>query len=334
MKYGPLIIPLILYMILISIRYINPQLSQLASYIAFYVALGQAFNIFLGLTGYVDFGYVAFMALGMYGMALTTVNIHNILVGVIDQHLRIYLLVIMGTLLGISFAVILASIVGSIALRLRGAYFAIATIGVNEGFRYLIEGSGMWRGSEGIIIAKDLIELYGYEGMTYISTEVADLMLIAIVIIGMLITYVIITSKMGYALAALRDDEDTAKIFGINTTKYKVFAFIISAALAGMLGAAKMLKDQAVFPPQAFSIMYTIEAIVVVILGGIGTVIGPLIGGVLYSLLKYYLTVIIPGIQLLLLAPILIIVILAFPSGIVGFIKKVFKSNKVKRLVI
>jgi branched-chain amino acid transport system permease protein len=95
--------------------------------LAFYAALGQAFNIFLGMTGYVDFGYVAFLGVGSYGMALAVSSLYRVewLGGGI---------IVIGLLLGLCMAALLSTAVGGIALRLRGAYFAIATIGVNEGF--------------------------------------------------------------------------------------------------------------------------------------------------------------------------------------------------------
>lgn len=325
--------PITILFIIFLARYIFPEYSQLIYFILFYVTLGLAFNIFIGLTNYVDFGYVAFLALGTYGMALTVENLSAVFLKIDDLSLRILAMLILGITLGVLLAASLASIVGSIALRLRGAYFAIATIGVNEGFRYLIEGIGMWGGSEGIIIAKELIDLYGGEGMAYISTELADILLFITSIISALVLFYMNNSKIGYALAALRGEEDVAKIFGINVTKYKVLTFIISASIAGMLGAIKVLKDQAVFPPQAFSISYTIEAITVVMIGGIGTLLGPILGGIIYALAKFYLTILFPGIQLIFLAPVLIIIAILSPAGILGVIRKTLKDTSLEKLL-
>jgi ABC-type branched-subunit amino acid transport system permease subunit len=97
--------------------------------LAFYCALGQAFNLFMGMTGYVDFGYVAFLGIGTYGMAIAISRFS-------DKGWGLGLLVV-GLLMAIGMATLLALAVGAVALRLRGAYFAIATIGVNEGLRYL-----------------------------------------------------------------------------------------------------------------------------------------------------------------------------------------------------
>lgn len=322
---------LLVYFLLFVVWFLLPAYSQLVIYIAFYIALGQAFNIFLGFTNYVCFGYVAFMAMGMYGMALTVKWLNASAAGTSLSFLG---LVFGGYGLSIIMSVVLAVAVGIIALRLREAYFAIATIGLSQGFRFLIEGSGIWGGSGGLIISRDIITLFGYSGLTLVSTVVADVLVLTTGMISLTVTYLITHSRLGYALQAVKEDEDVAKVFGVNATKYKLIAFTVSAALAGMLGAAKLLKDQAVFPPEAFSISYTVEAIIIVLLGGRGTLIGPIIGGIVYGSLKYYLTALLPGLQLLILAPVLIAIVLAFPAGIVGWLKKRFKGALIDRIFI
>lgn len=127
---------LIIYAILLTVGLTVPGMWQPVAFLMFYVALGQAFNIFLGLTGYVDFGYVAFLALGSYGMAIAMDSLYQTGLGVA--------ILPIGLLLAALMSIMLSLAVGAVALRLRGAYFAIATIGVNEGFRYLIEGARLW----------------------------------------------------------------------------------------------------------------------------------------------------------------------------------------------
>jgi branched-chain amino acid transport system permease protein len=122
---------------------------------------------------------------------------------------------------------------------------------------------------------------------------------------------------------------------GINVTKYKIIAFITSSSLAGVVGAsAWALKLTYVFPPQAFEIHYTVECIIIVLLGGAGTLLGPVVGGLIYGLTKYWLTVIVPGFQLLIFAPIIIIIIVAFPEGIIGVLKRRFKGSAFKKFII
>jgi len=168
-----------------------------------------------------------------------------------------------------------------------------------------------------------------------LSTFWADVMVFAIAVIAAFITAYYMRAKIGYALTALREDEDAAKVMGINVTKYKIMAFITSASLAGLLGAtAWALKFTFVFPPDAFDIHYTIEAIIIVLLGGGGTLLGPIMGGLIYGLSKYWLAVIMPGFQLLIFAPIILFIIVAFPEGVIGVLKRNVKGTALERYIL
>lgn len=327
-KYYPLIPVLAAYLAMFLIGRNVSGMWQLVAMLLFYCALGQAFNIFLGMTGYVDFGYVAFMGVGTYGMALAITKLAHI------EGLGIAIIII-GFVMALLFSTLLACSVGAVALRLRGAYFAIATIGVNEGFRFFIEGARIWNGSEGIIFTAELNQILGRETASTLMTFWADIMVLVIAVSAAFITLYYIRSKIGYALTALREDEDAAKVMGINVTKYKIIAFITSACFAGLLGAASWaLKTPYVFPPDVFEIHYTIEAIIIVLLGGSGTLLGPVVGGLIYGLSKYYLSIFIPGFQLLIFAPIIIIIIVLFPEGVVGMLKNRFKDSALAQFIV
>lgn len=327
-RYYPLVPIYLLYLALFLIGLYGKGLWQPMALLAFYAALGQAFNIFLGMTGYVDFGYVAFLGLGSYGMALAVSSLYRVewLGGGI---------ILIGLLLGLVMAALLSTAVGGIALRLRGAYFAIATIGVNEGFKYLLTGARLWGGSEGIIISRDLREAFGVATANKLATFWADTMLFIIAALAAFVTLKYMQGKIGYALTALREDEEAAKVMGVNTTKYKIIAFITSAAFAGLIGASGWaLKMTYVFPEDVFEITYTVEAIVIVLLGGAGTLLGPLIGGVIYGVLKYWLAVLAPGLQLLILAPIIIMIIVALPQGVIGVLKERVRGTILERVIV
>ncbi len=327
-KYYPLIPVFAAYLVLFLIGRNVPGMWQLVAMLLFYCALGQAFNIFLGMTGYVDFGYVAFMGVGTYGMALAITKLAHI------EGLGIAIIII-GFVMALFMATLLSLAVGAVALRLRGAYFAIATIGVNEGLRFFIEGARIWNGSEGLIFTAQLNQILGRETASTLMTFWADIMVLIIAVSAAFITLYYIRSKIGYALTALREDEDAAKVMGINVTKYKIIAFVTSACFAGLLGAASWaLKTPYVFPPEVFEIHYTIEAIIIVLLGGSGTLLGPVVGGLIYGISKYYLSIFIPGFQLLIFAPIIIIIIVLFPEGVVGMLKNRFKDSALAQFII
>jgi len=312
-KYLPILPVLTVYGILFGLGYRPEGVWQMVATLAFYCALGQAFNIFMGMTGYVDFGYVAFMGVGTYGMA----------VGLTRCPWAGAAAPLVGFMLAALFATMLASAVGAVALRLRGAYFAIATIGVNEGFRYLIEGARIWNGSKGIIFFGTMNETLGPETASSLRDFWADAFVFLIAVAAAVVTLLYMRGKTGYALTALREDEDAARVMGINVTRYKVTAFITSAVFAGLLGAsAWALKSAYVYPNEVFEIHYTVEAIIIVLLGGGGTLLGPVVGGLIYGLTKHHLAVHLPGFHLLVFAPVIIVVIVAFPEGIVGYVKR------------
>ncbi len=326
-KYLPLVPVYLAYLVLFLLGKNMEGVWQLIAMLAFYCALGQAFNIFLGMTGYVDFGYVAFLGVGTYGMALAISRFY-------DKGLGLWLLAL-GLLMAIGIATLLSLAVGAVALRLRGAYFAIATIGVNEGFRYFIEGAKIWNGSAGIIFSGQLNKAFGRELSNVLSTYWADVMVFTIAALSAFMTLYYLRSKVGYALTALREDEDAAKVMGINVTKYKIIAFITSACFAGLLGAsAWALKLTYVFPPDVFEIIYTVEAIIIVLLGGAGTLLGPVVGGLIYGLSKYYLSIILPGFQLLIFAPIIILIIVLFPEGTVGVLKRKVQGTALEKIIV
>ncbi len=326
-KYLPAIPVLLAYGCLLGYGLIYPGEWQLVAQLAFYCALGQAFNLFMGMTGYVDFGYVAFLGVGTYGMATSIYYLS-------DKGLGMGVLVI-GLLLAIVYSTLLSLAVGAVALRLRGAYFAIATIGVNEGFRFLIEGARIWGGADGLIFMRHLRQSVGKEVAIALSTFWADIMLFGVAILSAILTLVYMRNKVGYALTALREDEDAAKVMGINVTKYKIIAFITSAVMAGLVGAtAWALKLTYVYPEDVFEIHYTIEAIIIVLLGGAGTLLGPIVGGLIYGVSKYYLAVTMPGFQLLIFAPIIIVIIVNFPDGIVGMLKKRVAGTRFEKYII
>ena len=326
-KYYPLIPVFAAYLIMFFIGFSMPGMWQMVALLAFYCALGQSWNIFMGMTGYVDFGYVTFIALGTYGMSLGISYFHQI------EGLGIGIIFI-GLILALFLASLSALLEAFIALRLRGAYFAIACIGINEGLRYFIEGARLWGGSEGLIFSGALKQTLGKAVANQLTTFWADFAVFVIAALAASLNIFYMRSKIGYALTAVREDEDAAKVMGINTTKYKTIAFLTSGLLGAGVGAmAWGLKLGHVYPGDVFVIHYTVECIVVVLLGGAGTLLGPVIGGLIYGLSKYWLAVIMPGFQLLIFAPIIIMIIVAFPEGIVGLLKKRLKGTRLEMFV-
>ncbi|MEM0463124.1 MAG: branched-chain amino acid ABC transporter permease [Pyrobaculum sp.] len=310
-------IPLGTYLLLMALAFVFPQYSKLIASIAFFMALGQAVNIFVGLTGYVDFGYVAFLAMGAYGLGVTVY--YMTWLGILALPL--------GLLLGVSLAASLASLVGAIALRLRGAYFAIATIGVNEGVKHLIVGANIWGGGAGLILSSSMFQAFGRDTALFLANVGSTVLILATGLIAVVAMYLIQASKAGFALAAIRQDEDAAKVMGINPTKYKLMAFMTSASLSGLLGAAYFsLGNMQVFPENVFFVEYILDGLAVMFLGGAGTVTGPIIGGLIYFGVRYLVGIYLPGLQALVTALIVFLVVVLMPKGVVGTLREFIPS--------
>jgi len=306
-------LPFSIYLLLIAVAVLYPEYSKAVATFAFFMALGQAVNIFVGLTGYVNFGYAAFLAMGAYGLGIVVYY---------WPQLGVYALPI-GLLLGVLMATALAAAVGGIALRLRGAYFAIATIGMNEGLKYLITGANIWGGGAGLILGTNMFKAFGRDVALFLANVGSTVLVIATGLIAVVVMYLIQASKAGLALAAIRQDEDAAKVMGINPTKYKLLAFITSASLSGLLGAAQFpLGNMQIFPENVFFIDYILDGLAVVFLGGAGTVTGPIVGGLLYVLVRNLVGLFAPGYQVLATALLLMAVVILMPKGIVGTLRE------------
>ncbi|MCU7788892.1 branched-chain amino acid ABC transporter permease [Pyrobaculum sp. 3827-6] len=306
-------IPLGIYLALMGAAFVFPEYSKLIASIAFFMALGQAVNIFVGLTGYVDFGYAAFLAMGAYGVGITVTYWPGLGVAALP----------IGLALGVLLAAGLASVVGAIALRLRGAYFAIATIGVNEGVKHLIVGANIWGGGAGLILSANMFKAFGRDTALYIANVGSTILILVTALIAVVAMYVIQASRAGYALAAVRQDEDAAKVMGINPTKYKLLAFLTSASLSGLLGASYFsLGNMQVFPENVFFVEYILDGLAVMFLGGAGTVTGPIVGGLIYFGVRYLMGLVAPGTQALVTSLIVFLVVILLPKGVVGTLRE------------
>ncbi|MGC8583025.1 MAG: branched-chain amino acid ABC transporter permease [Thermoproteus sp.] len=302
-------LPLAVYSSLLVLAFIKPDMSQTIATIAFYMALGQAVNIFVGLTGYVNFGYAAFLAMGAYGLGVAIAYMPQLGVWTLP----------VGLLLGMALAGGLALAIGAVALRLRSAYFAIATIGINEALKDLIIGAGIWGGSSGLVLGYNMFQEYGRDTALFLSTVGSTVLILATGFLAVVATYLLQSKEAGYALAAIRQDEDAAKVMGINPTKYKLLAFTLSSIFSALLGSAVFpLAATQVFPDTAFKVDYILDGLAVMFLGGAGTVTGAIAGGLLYVPLRLFIGQFFPNYQSLVTPLLVLLLVLFAPRGIIG----------------
>jgi branched-chain amino acid transport system permease protein len=273
------------------------------------IAFASSLNILLGYTGYVSFGHIVFLGLGGY--------VGFFLMDVYSVHLAI------AALAGGLSAGILAFLLGKAILRLRGAYFALATIGVNEAMRAFIKNFDPFGGPIGMTLNFGVYRSYGGPDralwIAYIATALLTLTVV-------LVSYLVKTSRFGLGLMAIRENEDAAEVMGVVTPSTKTWAYVLSAVFPGMLGVLFFFKNGNVEPGDAFVLHQSIEAIVMVMLGGQGTVLGPILGGAAYQRLRGLLLVspLFKNVQLAVAGVLLLIIVLFIPAGVVGWLRGQF----------
>lgn len=280
------------------------------------IALAASLNILLGFTGYVSFGHIVFFGLGGYvGFYFLS-----------QQGWSIWISILIG---GISSG-LLAFLLGKAILRLRGAYFALATIGVNEAVRAFINNFDLFGGPIGMKLNFKVYQDYGGPMQ---ALQMAFYIMVAITLIVIVVSYFVRTSKFGLGLLAIREDEDAAEVIGVQAPNLKTWAYVLSAVFPGMIGVLFFFKNGNVEPVPAFPLHLSIEMIVMVMLGGQGTVLGPIIGATLYQRLRGYLVTssVFGNIQLAVAGVVLLMIILFIPAGFVGWLRHRFP--KLRRYV-
>jgi branched-chain amino acid transport system permease protein len=292
-------------------RLVNNDYVFFAGYTVLqFVVLATAWNILGGYTGYVNFGSAAFFALGAYA----TVFFHKL------YPLPIPLLIVIGG--GVSGIIGLG--MGYLTLRLRGAFFAIATLALAVVLQTLIVNWDYVGGSRGAyIIRPNEIELIG----PYI--QYLFLLMLALAVIALTIARGIERSQLGYGFATIRDDELAAEASGVPTLRLKLIATTLSGALMGMAGAPFPYYIGYLQPSSAFGLEYAVNSIAMPMIGGTTSWIGPLIGAILLGSLQQIATVTISSaVNLLIVGLLLVAFVIIAPNGIVGLVQGWIRGTK------
>jgi branched-chain amino acid transport system permease protein len=270
------------------------------------IAMASSLNILLGYTGYVSFGHIVFFGLGGYvGFYLLAV-----------QGWSLWLAMLSGGLA----SGLMAFLLGKAILRLRGAYFALATIGVNEAVRAFINNFKPFGGPIGINLNFQIYQDYGGAAQ---ALQLSFYLMAFITLVVVIASYRVKTSKFGLGLLAIREDEDAAEVIGVVAPDAKNWAYVLSAIFPGIIGVIFFFKNGNIEPLPAFPIHLSIEMIVMVMLGGQGTVLGPILGAFGYQRLRSYLVTspVFGNIQLAVAGAVLLLVVLFVPAGIVGWLR-------------
>ncbi|MCB9078056.1 MAG: branched-chain amino acid ABC transporter permease [Anaerolineaceae bacterium] len=275
------------------------------------VSLASSLNIILGYTGYVSFGHIVFFGLGGY-VGFYLIAVHG---------WSLWLAAPVGGLA----AGILALLLGKAILHLRGAYFALATIGINEAVRTFVNNFDLFGGPVGLELNFLVYKDYGGPAAMQWSTYWAVFGLTLIIVV---LSYGIKFSRFGLGLLAIREDEEAAMVMGVRTPSAKTWAYVLSAIVPGMLGVIFFFRNSSIAPPEAFRLHRSIEFIVMVMLGGQGTVLGPLVGATTYEALRSFLLTspLFKDLQLAFAGLLLLLIVLFVPTGIVGWLRSRFRS--------
>lgn len=268
-------------------------------YLIFYfTSLTGAWNLFSGFSGYINFGFVVFIGIGMYAGVIS----------LLDLGVALPVAYLIGGLAAAAFA----ALIGYPVLRTRGAYFSISMLAIAEGTRVLFGTEYLerfTRGGRGVaVLAGNL------NGQYY-----AMLLVMGVVLA---VTLVLARSRLGLSLISIREDETAAEALGVNPTRVKVAAFVLSAFCAGVAGGIHATFLHYIDPSAAFDIKYTTMPIIMAIFGGLGTVLGPVIGGVILEFINDLTWLHLGRLNMTIFGIVLVCLILWLPEGVLVRLKE------------
>jgi branched-chain amino acid transport system permease protein len=274
----------------------SPFIVQFLINLFMMAILAESWNIIGGFTGYASFGNVAFFGIGAYttGVLVT----------------RSGLPFALGLPAAGIVAALFAAAAGMPILRLKGHYFAIATLGVAETMRevvYNLEFTGKGTGLTMPILRSPLPFFYLMLGILAAVT---------------LVNWWLSRSRFGYGLIAIREDEDAAAVMGINTPLYKTIAFALSGAFTGLAGGVYAYWITFIDPDSVFKVIITVQLIIMAVFGGTGTVLGPLLGSLVLASLSEWLSTHLATLAELFYGLIIILVVLFMPKGLSELIRQ------------
>lgn len=292
----------------------NPFFADMVIMTMFYASLGLAWNIVGGFCGQLSLGHTVFFGIGGYTASLLLLKL-----GVSPW---------IGMLLGGFFSAIVGFLLGVTTLRLEGPYFTLATLALGEIFLLLSHHfEHLTGGAVGLVLPREV----SFTAMSFQGKEAYGFFVLIFLVVMTVICQKIRVSKLGFYFIALKDEESSASALGVGRLKYKTLAFVISAFFTSVGGSFYACYLHYADPDVMFSIHHSIQFAMVAIIGGTGTVFGPVLGAALItpvdSLLKAYLGGQMQGLSLLVYGVILIVVVLFMPNGIMPWLTALGKKR-------
>lgn len=278
-----------------------------------FVGLALSWNILGGWAGQISLGHAAFLGIGAYSMTLLAMPEY------LPPFLNDPLAPWWGTLIGMFIAAIVALFWGGLTFRLRGSYFTLSTIAIALVLRLVAINSEWTGGAEGLFMP-DLPPLFGLD---LFDRQVEYWLAFGFVILTLLVTHLIRRSRFGYALQAVREDEDSARALGIDPTKMKLLAFVISATLTALGGSLYALFLQAFEPHTIMDLHLSIQIALMAVIGGRHSIQGPVVGAIMLGILSEVFRNAFSTAHLLIYGVLILVVTLFAPQGMMGLFKRV-----------
>ena len=315
----------LLALLLLAPWVLDRYVLSLMILVLYFAFVGQAWNIMMGLCGQLSLGHALYVGLGAYTAAA------------LYQHFG--LTPWLGMLAAVGVCVAVASLIGWLAFRfgIAGTYFALLTIAFAEFTRIGFDHFSWVGGSGGFFLkvvqqdTADWLNLRGHPRMFYFLA-------LALAVGAFLLTAWLMRSRAGYYFRAIRDNEEAARAAGVNTFRYKMLAIQMSAALTALAGVFFAFYYNNLFPEQIFNMGRSIEIILAPIIGGVGTLFGPIIGAALLTLLSEGLTELLqtlgiqaPGLKQILYGVALGLSIMFMPHGVWPGIARRFGFERDKK---
>ncbi len=270
--------------------YGNPVVVEFGISVLLMAALAQGWNIIGGFTGYPSFGNSVFYGLGAYGVAIAMAQFQ----------LPFWVGLAAGLTLGVGFAAVL----GAAVLRLKGHYFAICTLGLAFVMTAIISNLPIAGSNIGLVLPLLKSDVLFYE------------LALALVVVATLLVYWLAHSRFGFGLIAIRENEEGAAVMGVNTTLYKILAFMLSAAVTSLAGGIYAYYITFIDPVSVFDIVLNVKMIIMAVFGGAGSVLGPVVGAFVLSVIAEVLATRVTSIASMFFGIVIVVAVVFMPRGL------------------
>ncbi len=273
-----------------------------------YITLGEMWNLLSGFAGMTSLGQQTFIGIAGYSVAMAT-TAYKMNYGA-------------GILIGVGICIITSSFLAFLLLKMEGMYFSITTWVIAEALGTFFLSWGYVGKGAGMTISIS----------PYPRIDVIYAMALILCFVTLIVVYLLLNSRLGLGLTAMRDNISAASCMGVNIGRSKFVVYLIAAIFTGLAGAILFINKGTIYPESGFSIGWTISMVFIVIIGGSGTIEGPIVGSIIYVFLQEFLAHY-PGWSNIILGILAIVIILFMPEGIVGAIKnrkftKMLKKSK------